>query len=744
VDLRLGLGRLGGFSKKRKARLLVIVCSFLRDRQLHKYNDASFFGILNDCFRRIRPQLRLDTQGTRLHFGDRQFSENEESLMVLRIACVIVGSLVLSFSTAAQTTAANSASIQVPSLIQFSNVATDEAGNTLSGVVSITLSLYTSQEGGTPLWSETQNDVQLEPTGHYSLQLGVTTPNGVPTTLFTTGEARWLGVRIAGQAEQSRVLLLSVPYALKAGDATTIGGLPPSAFVLAQPAGSMPAEWTGAAPMELGLSPDVRGRGPKDHIPIWINDRGDLGISALFQGGTALNPKVGIGTDTPVSTLDVRGGSTIRGPLNLRGATFATSSAVIQSLINDLAGGGSIYLPCGSSFAGPTSFPPGTTIKSLCLTSYSTDPYILQPYTTTFNYAAPLLIGPVAGLDIEGINFNFSGAGNLILTGVRQSVFDMSVNCMTGSPCVLLTATSQSANNVFNRFNVLNVNTGGAIGVQCSAAPGGGFVTDNDFRFMGIDMTPSSGGQITEALGFTMNCDSNHIGTLHMFFTGVNAGNGVVFNDSGTPGIDTDADNEVIDLADITSGKSITGTAYTVNKSLGNRWVEGFGQTSFTTPIAADSTTTYIREFLEEGGIALGTTTLVGYPGPTMYATRLPTGASGTLLQAANLLISETAPTISSGFGSTPSIATNNGTAAFSINVGSGGAASSGVIGLPTATNGWNCWAVDLTNPTAGGGYNVKQTASTASSATLTGYNTGGSVAPWLASDILSVSCFAR
>jgi hypothetical protein len=43
------------------------------------------------------------------------------------------------------------------------------------------------------------------------------------------------GVRIAEQEEQPRVLLLSVPYAPKAGDAATLGGLPPSAFVLAAP-----------------------------------------------------------------------------------------------------------------------------------------------------------------------------------------------------------------------------------------------------------------------------------------------------------------------------------------------------------------------------------------------------------------------------------------------------------------------------------------------------------------------------
>jgi hypothetical protein len=665
---------------------------------------------------------------------------------MLRIISAIAGFLVVSsLIVVAQVIDRNSAPLQVPPLIQFSNIASDEGGNTLSGVVSITFSLYSSQQGGKPLWTETQNDVQLDPTGHYSLQLGITQPNGVPATLFTTGEARWLGVQIAGQAEQPRVLLLSVPYALKAGDATTVGGLPPSAFVLAPPAtGAAATEWTGAVGNEFGLSPGIRGRGTRNHIPLWVNDRGWLGTSALFQGGTAVNPKIGIGTTSPVSALDVKGGATIRGMLNLLGATFATSNSIIQSLIDEQVGGGSIYLPCGISFAGPTSFPPGTTIKSLCVASYSTDPYILQPYTTTFNYSSPLSIGPVAGLDIEGINFNFSGTGNLTLTGIRQSVFDLSVSCVTGSPCVLFTAKGQTANNVFNRFNVLNVNTGGAIGVQFSAPSGGGFVTDNDFRFMGIDMTPATTGQITEALGFTQNCDSNHIGTLHMFFTGVSSGNGVVFNDSGSPATDTDANNEVIDLADITSGTSINGVAYTVNKSLGNRWVEGFGQTSFTTPIVADSTTTYIREFLEESGIALGTTTLVGYPGATMYLTRLPTGASGTLLQAANLLISETAPTISAGFGSSPSIATNNGTAAFSINIGGGSTASSGVIGLPMATNGWNCWAADLTNPTTGGGYNVKQTASTSSSATLTGYSAAGSVAPWAASDILSVSCFAR
>jgi hypothetical protein len=667
-----------------------------------------------------------------------------KTLLAIHVVCMVVGSLSLASSMVAQTSDGNSASSQVPRLIQFSNVATDEGGNPLSGVVSITFSLYNSQQDGEPLWMETQDEVQIDPTGHYSVRLGVTQANGLPAALFTADEAHWLGVRIAGRPEQARIVLLSVPYAVKAEDAATIGGLPPSAFVLAAPpTGSSVVGEAQSANVGSGLNPSGTAQGTMNFIPRWTDNRGHLGNSVLFQGGTASKPKIGIGTTDPATTLEVKGGSMIRGTLSLPGAIFAISNSVLQSLINDLASGGAIYLPCGSSFLGPMSFRAGIAIKSLCVGSYGTDPYIAQPYTTSFDYSSSLAIGPVSGLDIEGINFNFSGTGRLILTGIRQSVFDISVSCVTGSPCVQLTAKSGTANNAFNRFNLLNVITGGAIGVQFSAATGS-VVTDNDFRFVGIDMTPVGGGQITEALGFTQNCDSNHIGSLHMFFTGVTAGNGLVFNDSSMPGRDTDADNEVIDLVDMTSGVSITGTAYTVNKSYGNKWVEGFGQTNFTTPIFADRTTNYIREFLEEGGIALGTTTLVGYPGSTMYTTHLPTGASGTLLQAANLLISEIAPTISSGFGSTASITTNNGTAAFTVNVGGGGTASSGVIGLPTATNGWNCWAVDLTNPTGGGGYNVKQTAGTASSAELTGYNTSGSVTAWTAGDILSVSCFAR
>ena len=79
---------------------------------------------------------------------------------------------------------------------------------------------------------EIQN-VQLTKGGHYTVMLGSSSNTGLPQEVFVSGEARWLGIQVEGQSEAPRVLLVAVPYALKAGDAETIGGLPASAFMLA-------------------------------------------------------------------------------------------------------------------------------------------------------------------------------------------------------------------------------------------------------------------------------------------------------------------------------------------------------------------------------------------------------------------------------------------------------------------------------------------------------------------------------
>src|SRR5580698_9173455 len=153
--------------------------------------------------------------------------------MKLRIGWVVVGllSLVLSLVplTFAQTPVQTAAAL--PHLVRFSGTVKDLNGNPLTGVVGITFALYSEQTGGAALWLETQN-VTADMNGHYSVLLGSTTGQGLPESIFASEQAHWVGVQVSGQAEQPRVLLVSAPYALKAGDAETIGGLPPSAFML--------------------------------------------------------------------------------------------------------------------------------------------------------------------------------------------------------------------------------------------------------------------------------------------------------------------------------------------------------------------------------------------------------------------------------------------------------------------------------------------------------------------------------
>lgn len=107
-----------------------------------------------------------------------------------------------------------------------------------------------------------------------------------------------------------------------------------------------------------------------------------------------------------------------------------------------------------------------------------------------------------------------------------------------------------------------------------------------------------------------------------------------------------------------------------------------------------------------------------------------------------NLLVSSTAPTIASGFGSGPSVVVSNGTAAFKINVGTGGAASSGVLTMPAANTGWNCFVAPAGAPQAAAVIYASPTSST--SVTLKNYTlTTGSSLAWTSGTVLQVSCFA-
>ena len=151
-----------------------------------------------------------------------------------RSILVILCSVLMAFQSIAygqsvtgeqQASSSTSNAATVPGLVRFSGTLKDQDDKPLTGTVGVTFSLYKTQDGGSALWMETQN-VKLDDQGNYSVLLGSTSPKGMPQDLFNCAEPRWLGVQVQGQDEQARALLVSVPYALKAGDAQTLGGRP--------------------------------------------------------------------------------------------------------------------------------------------------------------------------------------------------------------------------------------------------------------------------------------------------------------------------------------------------------------------------------------------------------------------------------------------------------------------------------------------------------------------------------------
>jgi hypothetical protein len=193
--------------------------------------------------------------------------------------------------------------------------------------VEVVFRIYAAKEGGEPLWSETQR-VAVGPDGRFDALLGAASEAGLPESLFAGGQARWVGIGVERAEEQTRVLLSSVPYAMKAADAESIGGRALSDLVtqeqLAATASNLAAQ---AAPQASPDSAAITGAGTAGALALWSSSSA-LGSSGVTQTGSAStgNLRLGVNTAAPAATLDVNGAAEVRGNLLLPAIATATAS----------------------------------------------------------------------------------------------------------------------------------------------------------------------------------------------------------------------------------------------------------------------------------------------------------------------------------------------------------------------------------------------------------------------------------
>jgi len=150
------------------------------------------------------------------------------------VTCLLLASVVAGAQTnlpSAGTSRVNELA-SPPTLIPFDGELPARPDLVRAGSATIVISIYAAKDDTTPLWSEEQT-VPVGADGKYVISIGASREEGVPSDVFAKQHGRWIGIAVKNEVEQPRIMVVSVPYAVKAGDAETIGGRPFTDFVLA-------------------------------------------------------------------------------------------------------------------------------------------------------------------------------------------------------------------------------------------------------------------------------------------------------------------------------------------------------------------------------------------------------------------------------------------------------------------------------------------------------------------------------
>jgi trimeric autotransporter adhesin len=460
----------------------------------------------------------------------------------------------------------------VPRLLKFSGVLTDLAGKPLSGEVEVTFVLYKLETDEEPLWKEAQK-VEADKEGGYTALLGATQPGGIPSELFRSDEARWLGVRVEGQPEQPRILLVSVPYALKAVEAEKLAGKSVSDFVLSDNLGDqvrrviegqtiVAGQATATGALQQGqtkpnsaLSPQTTSAGPmfppstfsgtngSQIVLVQQNGSGN-GVVGQTASSTGASGVVGIATSTSTSS-------------NQNGVygQNAGAGAGVAGIATSTSAGVGVYGQ-GSNFAGVF----GSSMK-------------------TSGFAAGVY-GQTPSTDGAGVHGN-----NTAATGFATGVTGFSASTNGNGVFGNASATSGFANGVFGQTaspggngvlgisNALSGFNSGVFGQSASANGTGVFGTSVQWVGVGGQATASSGGPAFGVWGDSLSTGGTGVAGFEdatSGFTNGVFGQSVSPNGNGVFGVNNAATggNGVVGVANATSGGA-NGVLGSINSTSG-------------------------------------------------------------------------------------------------------------------------------------------------------------------------------
>ena len=219
----------------------------------------------------------------------------------MRQLCLVVRIILVLFLSSRAVLAQSTASDAVPRVIKITGVFRPADGQPPPASKPSPLSIYADERAGRPLWQETQS-VAVDDAAVTCWSSAPPTPTASRPPSSPPAPSGSAPLRATRRSRRGRACrLTSVPYALRAAEADTLGGHPASDYALATavPAPRRPRR---------RQHPDLTSRLPQASSPApptsspSTSDTADVGNSALFEK----RRHVGLGTTAPLDSLHVK------------------------------------------------------------------------------------------------------------------------------------------------------------------------------------------------------------------------------------------------------------------------------------------------------------------------------------------------------------------------------------------------------------------------------------------------------
>lgn len=194
----------------------------------------------------------------------------------------------------------------VPHFMQFQGKVADKSDKPLGGSHKLTFRIYEQESGGSPIWSETHNDTEVE-NGVFSVLLG-----GINSLDIAFDNPYWISIEIGttdGTEEMPRQMISSTAYAYRAEKAdwaetaakaieasrlsTKEEGFDPTTLALGEMWFEPAVTWTSDAKLLLHFDGTngaklLTGSSPKKHTDITFKGNAHLATSETKWGPTSV------------------------------------------------------------------------------------------------------------------------------------------------------------------------------------------------------------------------------------------------------------------------------------------------------------------------------------------------------------------------------------------------------------------------------------------------------------------------